>query len=132
MLKTNWVVTGDYTVFHGISKHLMLKTNGFQHSIRNCFFYFKTSYVKNKQTQTLYQIRAMNFKTSYVKNKHTVLSHSSAHQFSQNRSTAGFSSKFTSQHQILVMIPINVSFLYKIKLFHKFIKSTAGKILQKC
>ena len=114
------------------------------------FIYFKTSYVTTKRSCSLspffcpfqnilcyYQTlpmqcaltRGSNFKTSYVTTKPTVLSHFSAHQFTRNRSTAGFYLNFTNRRSIFIMIPENASFPCKIRLFSMFTKIPVGKPL---
>ena len=91
---------------------------------------FKTSYVTTKPLpiQTALGI-LQNFKTSYVTTKPTVLSHFSAHQFTRNRSTAGFYLNFTNRRSIFIMIPENASFPCKIRLFSMFTKIPVGKPL---
>ena len=96
-------------VFLSISKHPMLLPN---ESNRKFQFFTK-----------LY------FKTSYVTTKPTVLSHFSAHQFTRNRSTAGFYLNFTNRRSIFIMIPENASFPCKIRLFSMFTKIPVGKPL---
>ena len=123
-----------------VSVLCFVHSNGFQNilcyyqtiAFRMCtatYSYFKTSYVTTKWLFFL-GIRSSgnDFKTSYVTTKPTVLSHSSILQFPENRSTAGFSSKFTSRHQIFVTIPKNDNFPCKIRLFRTFIKFSVGKI----
>ena len=92
--------------------------------------YFKTSYVTIKLfRESLKFALCAYFKTSYVTIKPTILSHSSVHQFPQNRSTMGFSSKFTSRHSIFVTVPENAKFPCKIRLSCMSTKFSVGKFL---
>ena len=131
---TSYVTTKPCILFkdkqsNSISKHHMLLPNEtieymnvpvalFQNIV--CYYQTLVSLKRN--------LGKLHFKTSYVTTKLTVLSRSSIFQFPENRSTAGFSSKFTSRYQIFVTIPKNDNFPCKIRLFRAFTKFSVGKI----